>query len=152
MKHEEIISEKKMDEQLNNFFAMAGKEHAPAGFTQNIMREIERNDTLATIYKPVISKTAWVVIGAGFVAIMLMAVFVFPNTGSATGVWQKLTGIFSFRLSDGNLFHLRHNLLHFLSGSQVLLSVLSVAVVVGWRYLLMQTWDITFLKSKIIRD
>lgn len=139
MKHQENIAEVEMDEQLGNLFASMGKQRAPADFTQHLMKKIEQEKVSELIYKPVISKAAWVVIGFAFVAILLAAIFLFPESASVPAGLQKLTGIFGLKLSEGGLFHFQNRLLQFLSGSHVLPSVLAVAVVMGWYYLFMQS-------------
>jgi len=141
MKHQEYISEAEMDKQLDSLFSAVGAENAPADFTQQLMQKIEREEVSVFVYKPVISKVAWMVIGLAAATILLVAVFLFPDTGSTPAVIQKLTGIFSFQFPEGSLFHFENRLLQFLSGSHVLLSVLAVTVVVGWQYLFMHGRD-----------
>ncbi len=137
MKHQDNISETEMDKQLGSLFSSVGTEHAPADFTRHLMQKIEREEASGFVYKPVISKVAWMVIGMIVAAILLAAVFLFPASGYTPAVMQKLTGIFSFQFLDGNLFHFENRLLQFLSGSHVLLSVLAITVVIGWQYLFM---------------
>ena len=142
MKHQENIPETMMDEQLAGLFASVGTERAPAGFTQYLMQKIEQEKASGFVYKPVISKAAWVAIGVIIAAVILVSVFAFPDAGSTSSLMQKLTGNFSFPLSGGSLFHVQNRLLQFFSGSNVLLSVLAVAVVLGWHYLFMQSRSI----------
>jgi len=137
MKHQEYISEIEMDKQLGSLFSAVGAENAPADFTQQLMQKIEREEASGFVYKPVISKVAWMVIGTTVAAILLAAVFLFPASGSIPALMQKLTGISSFQFLDGSLFHFENHLLQLLSGSHVLLSVLAVTVVIGWQYLFM---------------
>ncbi len=137
MKYQKNISEKEMDKQLDSLFSAVGTEHAPADFTRHLMQKIEREEVSGFVYQPVISKVAWMAIGTTVAAILLVAVFLFPASGSTPAVMQKLTGIFSFQFLDGSLFHFENRLLQFLSGSHVLLSVLAVTVVIGWQYLFM---------------
>ncbi len=137
MKHQENISETEMDKQLDSLFSSVGAEHAPADFTRHLMQRINQEEASGFVYKPVISKVAWMVIGLAVAAILLASVFLFPDAGSTPAVIQKLTGIFSFQFLDSSLFHFENRLLQFLSESHVLLSVLAVTAVMGWQYLFM---------------
>ncbi len=137
MNHQKKIEESKMDEQLSGLFTSYGGEKAPADFTEKLMLRLEQEKESTFIYKPVISKVAWMVIGMTVAAILLAAVFLFPASGSTPAVMQKLTGIFSFQFLDGSLFHFENRLLLSLSGSHVLLSVLAITIVIGWQYLFM---------------
>ncbi len=141
MKHQEYISETEMDKQLGSLFFSVGAKHAPADFTRRVMQKIEREEASEFVYKPVISKVAWMAIGTTVAAILLAAVFLFPDAGTTPAAIQKLTGIFSFQFPDGSYFRFENRLLQFLSGSHVLLSVLAVTVVMGWQYLFMHGRD-----------
>ncbi len=137
MKHQENISEAEIDKQLTALFTSVGMEHVPADFTRQLMQKIEQEKISEFIYKPVISKAAWIIIGTTVTAILLAAVFLFPDSGSAPAVMQKLSGIFSFQVPKGNFLHSESRLMQLLSESHVLLSVLAVTVVIGWQYLFM---------------
>ena len=137
MIYQENISETEMDRQLVSLSSSVGMERAPEDFTQHLMQKIEKEETSGFVYKPVISKVAWIVIGIAVAAILPAALFLFPNSVSTPAAMQKLTGIFNFQFLDGNLFHFENRLLQFLSESHVMLSVLAVAVVIGWQYLFM---------------
>ncbi len=141
MKYQENISETEVDKQLVSLFSSVGAEHAPADFTWHLMKKIEQEKASEFVYKPVISKAAWMIIGFVIVTILLATVFLFPESASAPAGLQKLIGIFGLKLSGGGLFHLQNRLLQFLSESHVLLSVLAVTVVMGWYYLIMQSWS-----------
>ena len=136
MKTKNSMTNIKMDKELENLFNQTGKIAAPQDFTRTLMKKIVQEK--ATVYKPVISARAWVVIGL-IVAVMLASAAVFPSaTGSVSPVWEKITGFFHFSLlqQETGYFHAMGEKGH--GTFVVLFSVLGVVVSWGWFYLFFQ--------------
>lgn len=69
--------EQKLDDFMKNVFKEEFLETPPDGFTYNVMSKINTLDTVSevTSYKPLISKTVWVVLGCLSVGLVLLVVY-----------------------------------------------------------------------------
>ncbi|MUU77721.1 hypothetical protein [Winogradskyella endarachnes] len=76
---------KKIEQFINNIMSEAGLEQPSLDFTANVLSQIEVTSTSnATVYKPLISKSVWILILGSFIA--LIGYVIIGNT-ETTASW-----------------------------------------------------------------
>ena len=73
--------DKRILELVNKLMDADNLEKAPAGFTESVMSKIDAlSESKSTIYKPLISKQIWWLLGIGFIGLLGFIIFKQPAT------------------------------------------------------------------------
>lgn len=68
--------DKRIEDLVNKLMSADSLEQAPMDFTDNVMSKIEMlSETKTIVYKPLISKYVWWLLGLGFVALIFNIIF-----------------------------------------------------------------------------
>ena len=76
--------DKRIEDLVNKFMANDSLEKAPINFTDDVMSKIESlSESKTIVYKPLISKYVWWLLGIGFVALIFNIIFNKSNDSSS---------------------------------------------------------------------
>lgn len=76
--------DKRIEELVNKLMANDSLEKAPANFTNDVMSKVEAlSETRTIVYKPLIPKYVWWLLGLGFVALVFNVILNKPSDSSS---------------------------------------------------------------------
>ena len=91
-------ADKYLDDLSRKVIGTSSIESTSTDFTSNVMSQIKAySKSKVTTYVPLISKRIWILIGLGFLAIVLYAIFKSPDTSSS---WLKKWNLDQFQFSN----------------------------------------------------
>ncbi len=81
------LEEIKRDPAIKSMFEEAGVENPSAGFTENIIKNIEAQSAQSVfVYKPIISNRIWKILAFLFSSLILFIIFASPSGGAGQSV------------------------------------------------------------------
>lgn len=112
--------DKRIEELVNKLMANDSIEKAPANFTNDVMSKVEAlSETRTIVYKPLIPKYVWWLLGLGFVALVFNVILNKPSNSSSLSERYNLPEV-SFDLLSNISIDFSSNLMY----ASVLLAVM----------------------------
>ncbi|WP_411895428.1 hypothetical protein [Winogradskyella sp. A2] len=112
--------DKRIEELVNKLMAADSLEKAPLEFTDNVMAKVEAlQKSTVTVYKPLIPKYVWWLIGSGFIALVGYIIFNQPKSTTSLSDRYNIPEV-SFNLLKDVSFDFSNTLLY----AMVLLAIM----------------------------
>ena len=119
-------SVQKVDENIKDVFLKAGKDRAPADFTQNLIERIESEIQIKQLsYTPVIPKWIWGLISF-IVIVMLVISGLYSSSTAGGGIFHKITEVVELGKYAEWVPELTKQVVEILLSSEIILSLVAV--------------------------